>query len=258
MLPSSNSSNVKNLTNGKQKKCSIGNSSHFGTKLKNNNVWSMTVSNDGDYIYLSASKALLGYKLTKDSNNLYCPTDGNWEYFINTNNSRVEQRGGVKNTYTDDIKDIYSIEYSKTENNKIYTTSFNSHLLQRIEVDHTNFTASLDLSIGKNGAGDVFNNKDPGAVAASDVEFNNPGRAASTSVSNNLFASSSRVLVGDRNSFIHKFDENKLTAALKDTAWRARFGGGKVTKFQGAKDAIEAIVTDSSLTSGANFGLIRV
>ena len=245
---------VKNLTNGKQKKCSIGNSSHFGTKLKNNNVWSMTVSNDGDYIYLSASKALLGYKLTKDSDNLYCPTDGNWEYFINTNNSRVEQRGGVKNTYTDDIKDIYSIEYSKTENNKIYTTSFNSHLLQRIEVDHTNFTASLDLSIGKNGTGDVFNNKDPGAVAASDVEFNNPGRAASTSVSNNLFASSSRVLVGDRNSFIHKFDENKLTAALKDTAWRARFGGGKVTKFQGAKDAIEAIVTDSSLTSGANFG----
>ena len=37
----------------------------------------MTVSNDGDYIYLSASKALLVYKLTKDSNNLYCPTDGN-------------------------------------------------------------------------------------------------------------------------------------------------------------------------------------
>ena len=73
----------------------------------------MTVSNDGKYIYLSASKALLGYDLTKDSNNLYCPSNGNWEYFINTNNKRVEQRGGVKNTYTDNIKDIYAIKYSR-------------------------------------------------------------------------------------------------------------------------------------------------
>ena len=110
---------VKNLTTGAQKKCSINNNSHFGKHLKNNSAWSMTVSNDGNYIYLSASKALLGYDLTKDSNNLYCPSNGNWEYFINTNNKRVEQRGGVKNTYTDNIKDIYAIKYSRTENNKI-------------------------------------------------------------------------------------------------------------------------------------------
>ncbi len=245
---------VKNLSNGKEKKCSINSNSHFGKHLKNNSAWSWTVSNNGDYIYLAAGKNLLGYSLTKDSNNLYCPTNGEWEYFINTNNKRAEQRGGVKNTYTDDIKDIYAIKYSRTENNKIYTTSFNSHVLQRIEVDHTNFTASLDLSIGKNGTGSVFNDKEPGAVAAADVEFNQPGRASSTNVSNNLFASSSRVLVGDKNSFIFKFDENKLTSALKDTAWRARYGGARVTKFEGAKQAIEAILTDSSLTSGANYG----
>ena len=206
---------VKNLTTGAKKKCSINNNSHFGKHLKNNSAWSMTVSNDGKYIYLSASKALLGYDLTKDSNNLYCPSNGNWEYFINTNNKRVEQRGGVKNTYTDNIKDIYAIKYSRTENNKIYTTSFNSHVLQKIEVNHTNFTASLDLSIGKNGTGSVFDNQDPGTVSAANVEFNSPGRAASTSVSNNLFVSSSRVLVGDRNSFIHKFDVDKLTDVTK-------------------------------------------
>ena len=53
--------------------------------------------------------------------------------------------------------------------------------------------------------------------------------------------------MGDRNSFIHKFDVDKLTDADKDTAWRARYGGAKVSKFEGAKDAIEAIVTDSCL-----------
>ena len=45
-----------------------------------------------------------------------------------------------------------------------------------------------------------------------------------------------------------------MTDALKDTAWRARYGGAKKSKFDGAKDAIEEIVTDSSLTSGANYG----
>ena len=81
---------VKNLTTGAKKKCSINNNSHFGKHLKNNSAWSMTVSNDGKYIYLSASTALLGYDLTKDSNNLYCPSNGNWEYFINTNNLKIK------------------------------------------------------------------------------------------------------------------------------------------------------------------------
>ena len=80
--------------------------------------------------------------------------------------------------------------------------------------------------------------------------------AASSGFGNNIFTSATRVLVGDRNSFIHKFDQNKMTDALKDTAWRARYGGAKKSKFDGAKDAIEEIVTDSSLTSGANYSLV--
>ena len=206
----------------------------------------MTISNNGDYIYLSRGQKLFGFELSKDGNNLYCPTDGYWDYYINTSNNILESPS-VQNSYTDDIKDIYSIKYSRDVNNKIYTTSKNSHVLQRISVNHTNFTASLDITIGKNGTGSVFDNQDPGAVSAANVEFNIPGRASSSGFANNLFTSSSRVLVGDRNSFIHKFDVNKLTDADKDTAWRARYGGAKVTKFEGAKDAIEAIVTDLSL-----------
>ena len=244
---------VKNLTTGAQKKCSINNGQFFGSSLAGNKALSMTISNNGDYIYLSRGQKLFGFELSKDGNNLYCPTDGNWDYYINTANNRVESPS-VQNSYTDDIKDIYSIKYSRDVNNKIYTTSKNSHVLQRISVNHTNFTASLDITIGKNGTGSVFDNQDPGAVSAANVEFNIPGRASSSGFANNLFTSSSRVLVGDRNSFIHKFDVNKLTDADKDTAWRARYGGAKVTKFEGAKDAIEAIVTDSALTSGANFG----
>ena len=244
---------VKNLTTGAQKRCSLNNGQHFGSSLAGNKALSMTISNNGDYIYLSRGQRLFGYGLSKDGNNLYCPSDGNWDYYINTPSNRVESPS-AQNTYTDDIKDIFAIKYSRNENNKIYTTSKNSHVLQKIEINHTNFTASLDITIGKNGAGSIFDDKEPGTVAAASVEFNMPGRASSSGFANNLFASSSRVFVGDRNSFIHKFDIDKLTSTDKDTAWRVRYGGAKVSKFEGAKDAIEAIVTDSALTSGANFG----
>ena len=244
---------VKNLTNGREKRCSINNNQHFGKLLNGNKAVSMTISNNGDYIYLAAAQHLVGYTLTKDGNDLYCPTDGNWDYFINTGQNQARTPSQT-NSLADDIKDIYAIKYSVAQDNKIYATSKNSHLLQKISIDHTNITASIDFTIGKSGNAKSLSDKDPGAVNAADVEFNIPGRAASSGFANNIFTSATRVLVGDRNSFIHKFDENKMTDALKDTAWRARYGGAKVSKFDGAKDAIAEIVTDSSLTSGANFG----
>ena len=242
---------VKNLTTGSNKRCSIGNSAHLGNHLKNNAAQSITVSNNGDFMYISSGGKLLSYAMTKDTNNRYCPTNGAWIYFINTNNKRVEQNGGVKNTYTDDIKTIFGLKYSRDEDNKLYTTSKHSHVIQKIEINHAEFTASLDVTIGKQGTGITG---EAGTIPAANVELNQPGVARSHSVSMNLYVSSSTILVGDRNSFIHKFDENKFTNANKDTAWQARYAGAKVTKFEGAKDAIEAIVTDTSLTSGANFG----
>ena len=52
---------VKNLTNGKEKKCSINNNQHFGKLLNGNKAVSMTISNNGDYIYLAAAQHLVGY-----------------------------------------------------------------------------------------------------------------------------------------------------------------------------------------------------
>ena len=50
----------------------------------------MTISNNGDYIYLAAAQHLVGYTLTKDANDLYCPSDGHWDYFINTATMKQE------------------------------------------------------------------------------------------------------------------------------------------------------------------------
>ena len=50
---------VKNLTSGKEKRCSINNNQHFGKLLNRNAAMSMTISNNGDYIYLAAGQHLL-------------------------------------------------------------------------------------------------------------------------------------------------------------------------------------------------------
>ena len=115
---------VKNLTSGKEKRCSINNNHHFGNLLKGNKAVSMTISNNGDYIYLAAAQHLVGYTLTKDANDLYCPSDGHWDYFINT--ATDEARTPTQtNALSDDIKDVFSIKYSVAEDNKIYALSKN-------------------------------------------------------------------------------------------------------------------------------------
>ena len=73
---------IKNLTNGKPKKCSINNNSHVGKSLRNNAAQSMTVSNDGAFMYMSQNGSFVSYSLSKDANNLYCPTNGDWDLWL--------------------------------------------------------------------------------------------------------------------------------------------------------------------------------
>ena len=107
------------------------------------------------------------------------------------------------------------------------------------------------MTAGKKG---LKTDGNPGTVAAGDVNFDEPGRTQSDKIAQNLWVGSSTILVGDSNSNIQKFDENKFTATEKDTSWQAQYGGGKVSRFDGAKEAILDIISDSSLQAGANFG----
>ena len=45
-----------------------------------------------------------------------------------------------------------------------------------------------------------------------------------------------------------------FTDANKDTAWLLQMGGGAVSRWTGVKQAMSAIVSDTTLTSGAHFG----
>jgi len=84
-----------------------------------------------------------------------------------------------------------------------------------------------------------------GNLAADSVRVTNALTAISKSGGRILFS---------HNSYVDELTEANFTSANRNTAWQIQYGGPKITRLDGAKAAIIAVLTDSTLTSGANFG----
>ncbi len=118
-------------------------------------------------------------------------------------------------------------------------------------MDIPNASFQILLTAGKKGS---KTSGDPGTVLAENIRFDEPGRTKNSKNASNLWVSSSTILATSKNGAIQYIDEDQFNSTDKDTAWQAQYGGGKTTRFTGAIEAIEAIVSDSSLQAGANFG----
>ena len=245
---------VRNLATNAEKKCPMakGNQRKIGHILDDTSTRSMTISNDGKYIYFSRSNEILAYELEKDGG-LYCPkTDVHMR--IQPHSGKIRDKNNSVIATIDVFHRPDAIRFSRDENNVIYLTSRQEHTIQKFQIDPTAFTISVDATLG--GLGDS-NVGDPGSIIAANVKFLQPGRTSSTgNIAQNLHISSDKdsILVGDRNRFVQKLSKSKFTADDINTAWQAQYFGRVKTRFEGAKEAIQAVVTDSSLTAGANFG----
>ena len=228
----------------------------FNTTKKDMSI-SMTVSKDGNYFHFSRKGNIFSFKAEDKGNNLRCPvniSNGSGEAFtINSVDQTMNSKEyGISTTDADrGLNSVYSVSASVDDDNIIYVTSKASHTLQKVRLDITNASYEVLVTAGKKG---IKTTGDAGTVAASDVSLDEPGRTQTDKIAENLWVGSSTILVGSKNGTIQKFDENKFTSADKDTSWQAQYGGGKTTRFDGAKEAILDIISDSSLQAGANFG----
>ena len=91
----------------------------------------------------------------------------------------------------------------------------------------------------------AMNTEDEGDLSADEVRFNTPV---------GIHVTSDRILVASRAGTVDVFNEDLFTDANKDTAWLLQMGGGAVSRWTGVKQAMSAIVSDTTLTSGAHFG----
>ena len=118
------------------------------------------------------------------------------------------------------------------------------HVIQKVRLD-TNTTYTILARAGRGTRHNGANIEASGALAANNVRFNQPV---------GITVTSDRILVGTTRGTIDVFNENLFTAENRDTAWLQQMGGGNVSRWVGVKKAMSAIISDTTLTSGAHFG----
>jgi len=232
---------TKNLTDGVTHLCvNKARSNHSDITRVLYATKSIAVSKDGDWLYFANGNNIEGYPLAKANNdNNYCPSLWTKQRSYAHDNSAIDKHGRAAR-----------IAMSKDENNVMYVTS-HRHYVQKLTLSDSGVTR-----VAIAGKHSITSHKatTAGTLAANMVSTIKPTAIAVTS---------SGIYVGDNNNRIQEYDEDLFgkdmtvyttVSTAHNTSWQKEYGGKKDNRYVGAKNAIKAIVADSALTSGANFG----
>ena len=190
------------------------------------------------------------YRLNSDSTRMYISDDGNLYEYATRNvggqnvisftwGEKKECRGSSNST----INQITQFELSSNDDD-IFFVGGSGRELVRVQ-----WTAGYNICTRITGLGTASSLSNAGQaagnLAADSVRVTNALTAISKSGGRILFS---------HNSYVDELTEANFTSANRNTAWQIQYGGPKITRLDGAKAAIIAVLTDSTLTSGANFG----
>ena len=198
------------------------------------NSWRLAVNSDASFLYVARwNSGISGFALTKVGNNYELATAATKSY--------VAVRNGNLDTQ---LAEVNGIDVSPDNDNILYITSVRRHVIQKIQLD-TNTTYTVLARAGSGARNRNANTEDSGTLAANSVRFSQP---------KGIHVTSTRILVTTIAGTIDEFNEDLFTSANVDTAWLQQMGGGVVSRWTGVKQAMSAIVSDTTLTSGAHFG----
>ena len=145
-----------------------------------------------------------------------------------------------------DVMHATTVAVSPDDSDILYIGSHINHAIQKLE-----FTSETDCvvraSIGS-GANSVISNKGTsGDTAADDVRFSRVWGI-------HVDAERNRILTATTRGYVDEFNETAFNVDNRDTSWLQQMGGPRVRRWDGVKDAMNAIVNDTTLTTGAHFG----
>jgi len=210
---------TRNLTTGHTKQCTRrGPGTNFYNYILNEHT-RIALDPAGEYFYF-AKGHIYGLQLEKQGNN-YCPKSYTEKRTYKTDHDA---------TSIPNMHNVSQIEVDPNDKNIIYITSYEDTKLQKLTIVSNN---TLNSEVIR-GTESQMNTKEDG-----DVKFFKP---------HGLHVSSSKVWVGDQKPSLQEFDKGSA-----NLTWLNTYGVGK-SRMAGAKIAINAIVSDSTLTTGANFG----
>ena len=227
-----------NLTTGERSSVQNLGRGRGGNSLRNNirHTWRISVNSDASILY-ACRKHLFGFALEKSGNT--------YRFTGNGRTNAVRAYAAVNNGDVDtELAPVLGCDLSPDDDDLIYVASNTRHVLQKLRMD-TATTYTIEARAGTGSRDIGMNTENSGELSASSVRFNQP---------RGVHVTSTRILVGSYSGTVDEFNEDLFTAANKDTAWLQQMGGGTVTRWRGVKQAMSAIVSDTTLTSGAHFG----
>ena len=199
----------------------------------------LSVNNDGSNIYFSNNNTgeLIGHSIS--------PTGNAFELGAET----LRCSSTTNPVLTENMMHATAVEVSPNSNNIIYITSRFSHSLQKIDI--SNDTCSILTAIGTGMASNVSNEADPGALNADNVNFRSPW---GLHIKGDHSSGETRILTGTGRGYVDEFNEDNFTEANRNQSWQQQFGGPRIRRWDGVKSAVNAVLNDSTLTTGAYFG----
>ena len=138
---------------------------------------------------------------------------------------------------------VTEIEVSPDDDNIVYVSSHINHALQKVQWTGNN--CSVVTSVGRGLNWISSNSGSANALDADVVGFSGVW---------GLHVTSTRILTATARGYVDEFDEDLFTVANRNTTWLQQMGGPRIRRWDGVKQAINAIVNDSTLTTGAHFG----
>ena len=198
----------------------------------------ISVNNDGTMVYLShfPSGDLVGHTLTA------VPGSG---FAFGAESRRCSANNSP--TLTSQVMYATGVEVSPDNSNIVYISSHVNNAVQKLELAGTgaNTTCTVLTSVGRGVASIATNSGAANALDADKVAFSQPWGLAVTS---------DRILTSSKAGYIDEYDEDLFTSARRNTTWLQQMGGPRIRRWDGVKQAIDAIVNDTTLTTGAYFG----
>ncbi|MDC3100472.1 PilC/PilY family type IV pilus protein [Candidatus Pelagibacter sp.] len=141
--------------------------------------------------------------------------------------------------------DATTVAVSPDDSNIVYLGSRINHAIQKLELTDTTCTVVASIGAGSNSV--LTNTATAGELEADDVRFSRVWGMHVDQYNNRILTATSR-------GYVDEFNENNFTVASRDTAWLQQMGGPRIRRWDGVKQAINAIVNDTTLTTGAHFG----
>ena len=206
---------AKNLTTGISVNCTIP--ADGGLRSLLGRSTSIAID-DGENAYFANASKITKFPMTLTGTH-YCPTIG-----------------GSSTDFTSGFNYPSQIAIDPQDDSIMWATSSVQHTLQKLAVTSSAITTTTTVGTQNKEA-----TPSSAATDATKTYLYNPSA---------LFVSNNRAWTGGGKISIQEFN----ISSGDDITWVDELGTTRVSRAEGAKTAISAVVTDSSLTSGAYFG----